>query len=239
MIDPSSGCTSASDHAPDVFLLEIAREARRHAAVQHPWLQGFVRSESDPESVRANLRAFARAHVGFVAWFPAMLETVSRRCSEPRDRETLAQVLEIERGEQLQDSRRAMFARFCAALGLEPSELRKVPPHAAHWRSSVQRELSRSPGAFGVGLLGPGHLDIASAIHSHVIAACDRFTSLTDNDTAFFRTSIPDGTDPQQRLLAAVAQRLAASRDGREHIRRGMLFGLEARAQVWDSLTAR
>ncbi|MCA8941086.1 MAG: hypothetical protein KDB80_00885 [Planctomycetes bacterium] len=219
------------------FLNRLSDEARSHRAVTHEWLDVFL--SGDVDDVRRALRDIGHTHVGFVAWIPAMLQTVSSRCEDGRDRESLEHAQSIEYGDRGKPARRRLLRRFCADVGLTEWDLQHLPIAAAHWRSSVQRRLAVESAEFGVGVLGPGLADIASAIYSRVIIGCSRFPEFEQLDLTFFRSHVPDGTDPHQRQLTALTRRMSTSTRARAELRRGMLFGLDARVAVWDSLTGR
>lgn len=247
--------------APDGELLDpvddleaLVDESRRHPALSHPWLRRFA-AASFPDMAAA-MRDFAWNYYGYSAWFPRYLEAVISRLPDPAHRELLRHNLEEESGKLEEDGLAAiaamgidpstvdgvphpeLFRRFCRALGLGDTELRRPGPVALSWRSRFRRFLRQATPAQAVGALGLGTEGIVRPVYEQILRGIRATGMLSRPDYVFFELHC-EVDDQHQKDLLAIARDLAVTPGALAELREGMLVALRLRCEVWDALGSR
>ena len=240
------------DHA--LIVDELAQEALRHRAVNHPYLQAL--STGDLPDIQAALADFAHHYYGYSAHFPRYLTTLISKLESPDHRAALLENLTEESG-QYEDEELAelqqcgvqpdwivgiphpmLFQRFRRALGV----VNTAPAHdhveVVCWRETFLSILTHGSAAEALGALGLGTETIVQTLYQPFVDAIERLGTLAPEDAVFFplHTAVDDH---HQATLKAIATDFAETPQGRADLAKGMHKALALRDAFWGWLHER
>ncbi len=231
--------------------------ARRHAAVDHPFLRRFRAGDFTPRQ----LHAYAINHFPLVEHFTKYLEHLlpllpSKSAEDWRLKSLVAHNLYQECGEAVtgQDHPR-LFVRFARSVGV--LETLGLPPTAddadvaeamlAHPLRlpeparfiAAHDELCRSDFLLGLGAVGPGHEWAIPTMFRSFTAGLSVFGrgAGTDVDDRYYTTHI-DIDQEHGAMLKQLLLHHGVTADARRRIREGAQRSLDLRADLWSAIEA-
>ena len=236
------------------YVDELASEALRHRAVEHPYLAAL--DAGDLPDMAFALADFAQHYYSYSAHFPRYLTALISRLENPDHREALLANLTEESGEydqeELDELREfgvdpewivgiphpALFQRFRKALGVANTAVADDHIEVVCWREMLISTLSSATPAEAVGALGLGTETIVQRIYMPFCSAIAHLGKLTPRDSVFFplHTAVDDH---HQAILKSIAADFAASATGRADLAKGMYKALTLRDSVWNWLYQR
>lgn len=239
----------------DRWLERLGDEARRHRAVDHPYLLRLAAGELP--DMAAALRDYATQYYGYSAHFPRYLTAVISRLGRPDHRQALIQNLLEEAGHLAADERAAL-----ERLGVDPAWVDGVPHpqlfravgerlgaapfdesdpaslEVVCWREQFLDTLVHGSSAQAIGALGLGTEGIVKHFYRHLVEAMRRFSGLSRRDYVFFELHcLVD--DEHTAALNRIARDVAVDAEARRDLRKGMLKALSLRAVFWDWMLER
>lgn len=236
----------------EAFVAGLAAEAKRHRAVNHPYLRALA--EDTLPDTRWAMTDFARQYIGYSKAFPRYLTSVISRLEEPAHRMALMDNLTEESGSYGEDELEELaeigverewivgvphpelFRRYAHAMGVTGEDYESLQVQC--WRDLFLATLTQGSPAEAVGALGLGTENVVSTMYVPFAQALARLDELHPRDAVFFalHTAIDDD---HQETLQRIAEAYATTPEGRLNLRRGMLKALCLRASFWDWMLAR
>lgn len=250
---PEPACRPGRRPQAEAFVDFLAREARTHRAIQHPYLDALAKGRLP--DLRWALADFARHYAGYARYFRCYLGVLTAQLSDPRHREGLLENLAEESGRysaaELAELAAVgiepewivgvphpeLFRRFCTALDVAPPGPRDEAAAVVHWRELFLGLLDKGP-EVAVGALGLGTENVVQPIYASFCRALERLPELRPEHTVFFPLHAAVD-DHHAASLRMIAEDFAGSASGRRLLRQGMHAALMLRGAFWDWLHAR
>ena len=226
----------------------LASQALLHQAVQHPYLMALANDEL-PDT-RWALQDFARQYYAYSTHFPRFLTAVISKLEDPAHRLALMDNLTEESGQYEQEEldelaaigiksdwivglpHPELFRRFRRALGVLDD--RSIPEsiEMVCWREQFLAILTNGNAAEALGALGLGTETIVQTIYQPFVDAIGRI-GMHPRDSVFFplHTAVDDH---HQATLRDIAIDLAATKQGRLDLAKGMQKALALRCSFWS-----
>jgi pyrroloquinoline quinone (PQQ) biosynthesis protein C len=226
----------------------LASQALLHQAVQHPYLMALANDEL-PDT-RWALQDFARQYYAYSTHFPRYLTAVISKLEDPAHRLALMDNLTEESGQYEQEEldelaaigiqsdwivglpHPELFRRFRHALGLLDNSSIPESIEMVCWREQFLAILTNGSAAEALGALGLGTETIVQTIYQPFVDAIGRI-GMHPRDSVFFplHTAVDDH---HQATLRDIAIDLAATKQGRLDLAKGMQKALALRCSFWS-----
>jgi pyrroloquinoline quinone (PQQ) biosynthesis protein C len=239
--------------AADDFVSDLARQALRHQAVCHPYLEAL--GKGNLPDLRFALKDFARQYYGYSAHFPRYLTALISKLERPDHRSALLENLTEESGQYEQEEldelaefgvaaewivgipHPELFQRFRQALGVVNTGAIDDHIEVICWREQFLALLNSGSAAEALGALGLGTETIVQTIYQPFVAAIQQI-QMDARDSVFFplHTAVDDH---HQATLKQIAVDFAATAQGRADLTKGMYKALALRNSFWSWLHQR